>query len=112
MNKRHHHQCFHDPAEGGVAEQVNQWRRPDEDPQQLHQDDGTAEQIENLLEEDESVDVGPLGGSSMALALAQKLDKKEKTKVGQRCISKHCPFFSMPLNCFPVSLTSIQSYGI
>ena len=73
MNKRHHRQGFYDPAEGGVAKQVIQGRRPDEDSQQLHEDDGATEQIENLLKEDEPVDVGPLGGDSMSLGLAQKI---------------------------------------
>ena len=62
MSKCQHHQGFHDPTEGGVAEQVTDGRYGDEDSQELHQDDGTAEQIENLLEEDESVDDGPLSG--------------------------------------------------
>ena len=62
MSKRQYCQGFHDPTEGGVAEQVSHGRHDNEYSQELHQDDGTAEQIENLLEEDESVDDGPLGG--------------------------------------------------
>ena len=61
MNECQQHEGFHDPAEDGVAKRVTHGRHPDEDPEQLHQDGGTAQQIDNLLEEDQSVDAGPLG---------------------------------------------------